>query len=403
MEREEKRKILTLAMLTNFFSNTITNINTNYSGVYAAEKLNLKPHQLGTASSISTIATQLTQPIWGYLSDLKGIRKYFTAAGYLAAGLAIAIIYKLQNYIQYIIAVSVTWIFWNGAYTCWQALIGDVTSRSGRGRFIGALGFAANLGGMVSSILAGFIIDIYGYGALFNLCIVFAIASAIPTLAIKEEKRRKIKTENIPLRNVITGKYRLYLAVSMGWWGIMSIAWPLFSITQVKVFHFTKTEIGLLALSGSIVSTFTSPIWGRAADKIGRKPLLTISPIFASIWTFAYAFSQNYMQVLILTMIGNIGGTALMTVSNIYLLDTIIYRERRATLISIYNILTGAAEAIGQYIGGQLGSIIGLRETMTIAGILRLTYTIPILILPETVKKGRKINFILQVHRPRHR
>ena len=156
---------------------------------------------------------------------------------------------------------------------------------------------------------------------------------------------------------------------------------------QIKVFNLTKTEIGILYLTGSAVNTILSPIWGIVADRIGRKPLLLISPIFSSFWTFAFGFSENYFQILILSLIGNVGGSALITVSNIYLLDTIMHREQRATLISIYNMATGLSQALGQYIGGVLGSMLGLKETMILAGILRLIYIVPMLVLPETIEK----------------
>ena len=377
------------AMMTSFFSNAITNINMYYSGVYAAEVLNLNSHQLGIASSISTIVTQISQPVWGVLSDWRNVRKYFAAIGYLIMGLMVSITFKLQTFMQYILITSFAWAFWAGAYTCWQALIGDITTKRGRGKFLGALGFAGNLGGMISSLLAGQIIDLYGYELLSSLCLVFAVFSAIPLIIMKEKKNgvKAAEKKGMKWKLTMTREYKRYLAVGIGWWGIMSMAWPLFSIMQIKVFNLTKTEIGILYLTGSAVNTILSPIWGIVADRIGRKPLLLISPIFSSFWTFAYGFSENYFQILILSLIGNVGGSALTTISNIYLLDTIMHREQRATLISIYNMATGLSQALGQYIGGVLGSVLGLKETMILAGILRLIYIVPMLVLPETIEK----------------
>ncbi len=381
------RGALILTMMSNFFSYALSSINMNYSGVYAAEKLKLKPYQFGLASSISTLVTQLFQPLWGYVSDLKGIRKYFISLGFLVMGLAISFTFKLQNYVQYLIVNSLAWMSWNGAYVCWQALIGDLTSISGRGKFVGALGFAGNLGSIISSAIAGQAIDLYGYDFLFILCIIFTFMSSMLILPIKEERISKRIIRRDDWRRAISREFKLYLIVSMGWWGIMSMAWPLFSITQVKVYHLTKTEIGILALALSIPSTIMSPIWGGLADRIGRKPLLIISPIFASLWTLAYSITESFTQILLLTLIGSIGGSALMTVSTIYLLDTIKYREHRATLISIYGFMTGITKAIGQLLGGYLGGIIGLKETMLLASILRLAYSIPMIILPETKLK----------------
>lgn len=391
-EKSGENSASRVLMAYSFFNRALMNINMNYSGVYAAEVIGLNPNEFGIIGAISTIITQATQPLWGYLSDLKGVRKYFTALGEVLSGLMIALTFTLKTYPQYLITSIILWSFWSGAYTCWQALIGDITIKSGRGKTIGTIELIGGLGSIISGIMVGPLMDLYGYTSTIIISVIFTIFTAIPILMIHERRDSEKLERDVkkPLKRNVTKEYRKFLIISIIWWGVMSISWPLFSITQVRIYNLTKTEIAILSVLGSIGQMAMMPIWGNLADKIGRRNLLVIACASTSIWSLAYAISQNYVQLLILNTIGSIFGSAINIIPGIYLLDTIPDRENRATLIAIYNTSTGVSQALGQYMGGEIASWVGLREAMMLSFLSRLIFSIPILLLPETLSKKLK-------------
>ncbi|MEM0084228.1 MAG: MFS transporter [Candidatus Methanomethylicia archaeon] len=385
----ESRKL----MLYSLFGRGIMSIGMNYSGIYAAEIIGLGAGEFGISSALSTIATQLTQPLWGYISDLKGVRKYFIALGEIIFGITTALVFTLKTFQQYMLSSIIIWVFWSGAFVCWQALMGDLTTKDHRGRTIGIIEFAGIGGALIANIIVGPLIDVHGYGIATITTIIFTLLAVIPVLIIHEEgdilDENKVKYR-FSWKIDATNEYKKYLILSTLWWGVMSISWPIFSLTQVKIFCLTKTEVAILSITGSIGQMIMMPLWGNIADKFGRRNLLVISCMLTSIWPLAYAISQNYIQLLVLNTIGSALGSSINIIPGIYLLDTIPLKENRATLVSIYNTITGGAQAIGQYIGGEIASNNGLRETMMLSAILRIMFAIPMFTLPETLTKSSK-------------
>ncbi|MEM3616016.1 MAG: MFS transporter, partial [Candidatus Methanomethylicia archaeon] len=145
----ESRKL----MLYSLFGRGIMSIGMNYSGIYAAEIIGLGAGEFGISSALSTIATQLTQPLWGYISDLKGVRKYFIALGEIIFGITTALVFTLKTFQQYMLSSIIIWVFWSGAFVCWQALMGDLTTKDHRGRTIGIIEFAGIGGALIANII----------------------------------------------------------------------------------------------------------------------------------------------------------------------------------------------------------------------------------------------------------
>jgi MFS family permease len=374
-------------MIYNFFSRATMNIGMSYNGVYAAEVIGLKSDEFGIVGAISTILTQLTQPIWGRISDKKNVRKYFIAIGELGAGIIIALTFTLKSFPQYLLASAILWIMWSGAYTCLQALLGDITVKSGRGSMIGSMEFVGGMGAIVAVTIVGSLIDAYGYISALITSVVCTAIAVIPILTIRENVESEVGGEKTSWKMDVTRDYKMYLALSTIWWGVMSISWPLFSLMQVKVFNLSKTEIAIISVAGSFGQMIMMPVWGKLADRYGRRKLIVLACASTSIWSLAYAISQNYIQLLILNTIGSVLGSSINIIPWIYLLDVTPKKRSRATLIALYNTVTGFSQAIGQYVGGEIAIQIGLRETMMLNSAMRLIFAIPMLILRETLTR----------------
>jgi MFS family permease len=217
--------------------------------------------------------------------------------------------------------------------------------------------------------------------------VVFTAIAVIPILTIRENVESEVGGEKTSWKMDVTRDYKIYLALSTIWWGVMSISWPLFSLMQVKVFNLSKTEIAIISVAGSFGQMIMMPVWGKLADRYGRRKLIVLACASTSIWSLAYAISQNYIQLLILNTIGSILGSSINIIPWIYLLDVTPKKRSRATLIALYNTVTGFSQAIGQYVGGEIAIQIGLRETMMLNSAMRLIFAIPMLILRETLTR----------------
>jgi MFS family permease len=83
----------------------------------------------------------------------------------------------------------------------------------------------------------------------------------------------------------------------------LSILWPrMYPALSMKV-----GDLGpVLGISG-LVSTFTLPLWGWAADRFSRKTLLIWITGFWGMWTLAIAFVQSLTQLLLARVLVSLG------------------------------------------------------------------------------------------------
>lgn len=117
-----------------------------------------------------------------------------------------------------------------------------------------------------------------------------------------------------------------------------------------------------------IVSAVFSPIWGNAADKVGRKPMLLRASLGMAIVIFCMGFSKNIEMLIILRFLqGAITGysTACTT-----LIAVQTDKEHAGYALGMLSTANVAGSLIGPTIGGFIEDTIGLQPVFFITGIL---------------------------------
>lgn len=117
-----------------------------------------------------------------------------------------------------------------------------------------------------------------------------------------------------------------------------------------------------------IVSAIFSPIWGNAADKVGRKPMLLRASLGMAIVIFCMGFSKNIEMLIILRFLqGAITGysTACTT-----LIAVQTDKEHAGYALGMLSTANVAGSLIGPTIGGFIEDTIGLQPVFFITGIL---------------------------------
>lgn len=116
----------------------------------------------------------------------------------------------------------------------------------------------------------------------------------------------------------------------------------------------SPTIIGILVATDSALSFLTAPWWGRASDRIGRRPILLIGLAGSAAAYLAFGLAGSLAALFLSRMIsGATGGTV--NVAQAYLAD-ITPPERRSHAMG----LIGAAFGLGFTIGPALGGIASL-------------------------------------------
>lgn len=146
-----------------------------------------------------------------------------------------------------------------------------------------------------------------------------------------------------------------------------------------------------------IISAIFSPIWGHAADKFGRKPMLLRASLGMSVIIFLMGFSKNVYVLIILRLLqGAITGygTACTT-----LIATQTDKENAGFALGTLSTAMVAGSLLGPMVGGYVGETFGLQNIFFITGILMmLTFITTVLFVKEVfVREEKKILSIKEV------
>ncbi len=146
-----------------------------------------------------------------------------------------------------------------------------------------------------------------------------------------------------------------------------------------------------------IVSAIFSPIWGAAADKVGRKPMLLRASLGMAIVIGSMGFAQNVYQLIGLRILqGAITGYA--TACTI-LIATQTEEEHAGWALGVLSTASVTGSLIGPSLGGFLDEILGLQFTFFITGILMFIVFIATLLFikEDFVREEKKTLSIKEV------
>ena len=154
-------------------------------------------------------------------------------------------------------------------------------------------------------------------------------------------------------------------------------------------FQASAFTIGVIFSAFSACQLIAGPIWGSVSDRIGRKMVLIISQIGATIGWGMLAFAPNIAWVFIARIVegasgGNIG------VTQAYVAD-LVEPKQRARAFGYIGAAFGSGMVFGPLFGGLLYNAYGFRITFLAASLLQLiTLIVTIVGLPESRSKSEE-------------
>lgn len=167
-----------------------------------------------------------------------------------------------------------------------------------------------------------------------------------------------------------------------------------FGIIVPIIGYFTKSmgasafELGLLMASMSAMQFLFAPLWGKASDKIGRKPVMLVGLLgFALSFTIT-GFSTQLWMLFVAMIIGGMLSAGIFPAVLAYIAD-ISSPGERGRLMG----LAGAASGLGIIIGPAISSVLagwGLTVPFFASAALALATSIAgFFLMPESLKRDR--------------
>jgi MFS transporter, DHA1 family, multidrug resistance protein len=138
---------------------------------------------------------------------------------------------------------------------------------------------------------------------------------------------------------------------------------------------------GISASATGFALALTSPIWGRLADRYGRKPMLVRAMVGGGISVGLMGLSQSALQLTVLR--GLQGASSGTVAAATALVATETPSEHLAWALGILNSAISLGSAGGPAAGAAAASVLGLRTIFIAGGFLLLVATVPVLLFVQ--------------------
>lgn len=312
---------------------------------------------IGYVTGISSLASAISQLVGGRIADKTGKRVAITitfsvVTGFLWVGSAFLASPILLAATFTAITLAI------GFYTAgWTAVVGEASEEKTRGTFLSAIWQLANIGGLVA-LVATTIAAIFTSFATFYL--VSGLVFILSGLVLRGRKEQTVEKKSISGRE--NSGLRKYYLVS-GFYGLFwGFAWPLFTITLVKVVKMDLFEYSLsqMILIGATVAF--QPLMGRLVDRDRRKGVFW-GRMGLVIYPIAYTFFSAAWQVYIVNVISGLT-SALLNVAFVAYLYDISPAGQRGRYTAEFGLVTGAATFAGSLISSYALSVLNLQYTL---------------------------------------
>ena len=180
-----------------------------------------------------------------------------------------------------------------------QTWIARTTESTVRGRLLSAMGGLRRFGAFVGPVIAGLLIDRFGYTVTFAVAGAVAGLGLLPILAASDRSAPSMARDRLPLREVMARHWRLLLVVASGPILIMAarrgraVVLPLIG----DDLGLSPTTVGLLVSISTGADLLLFPVAGYLMDRFGR--LTAIVPAFSlmGIGLFALALADGGLAV----------------------------------------------------------------------------------------------------------
>jgi len=340
---------------------------TTYVGVLAVD-LGANGVEQSLVTGVQTVGNASLQGVWGSLSDRFG-RRPLMLLGLVAVGMTAALVPLAQTAFQLILVMLVPTIVGSAAIPAWNGLLGDLTTMHIRGRFVGLITAIGTVASSTALVIAGYTAVNLGltgtaaYHVPLYVSAVVMIIAVVCVLSLHETVRRT-QRHLFSFRSAIKGtpRFSRFLLVNGIFFFAMGLAWPFFpkitrSILQADVF-----QVGILQALFGICSGVAQIGGGWIADHYGRRPVLLASRFFICLAPFFHALGALTLNMWFLVPSNIAGGvtTGLFLVgSSAWLLDG-APAPCRASIVALFNLVTGVASFGGALLSGFLYDLLAL-------------------------------------------
>jgi MFS family permease len=379
MATSEEKKLMEFSFLSAFAQNFISPLISIYAlAIGATDQI------IGMLNAFPTFAGLSGQLLFVKIS--KGLK--FVILGTILWSLFWIFIANVKDPITLVNLITAQAFISAIGTPAWNAFLVSFIPEKRRGTLTAELNIFSSIGGFISSIIGGFLVNEFGFlKAFFYAVTVFGIISILPLLGLPQKKMKELKH-----REIKNGDKKKLIAITRAVIFLnfaVTIAGPMMPIFLVKNLNVSKMDIAILnsiSFIGAIL--FFRPM-GMLSDLIGRKKVMLASLLVISLFPLPYALASSkndFNLILIYSFFGNIAWAGFNIASFSYLCDVAVEPFERST--TFYTFFTGLSSFFGNLASGVLAGSIGYKNLFILSILLR-SFSIYFFIKLEEEKEER--------------
>ncbi|MFA5987172.1 MAG: MFS transporter [Candidatus Paceibacterota bacterium] len=314
---------------------------------------------LGIVEGLADFSASSLDYIAGWLSDKTGKRKPLAMVGYCFSVLAkmfLVVASSVSALATFRVVERLGKSFRGAPRDAW---LSDVAEKSTRGYSFGVHKALDKAGAVIGPFVAYFILasfgqTIYAFRILFVVAAIFAALAVVVLALVKERPGTVREKENIfKAWSYLSPGFKAYLIPA----GIFALAYFSFSFLLLKAYNvgFAVKDVVLLYALFNLSFVIVSSSIGKLGDKIGRSYILMCSYVIYTVMSLGFIFADQKWEVIILFVLFGIFYSIDEGQSKAFIAD--LEKDRRATAIGAYNLITGLVYFMASVIAGFLWSL----------------------------------------------
>jgi DHA1 family tetracycline resistance protein-like MFS transporter len=310
---------------------------------FYAEHFGASPTTVGAIYSTVAVASLLSSPFWGRLSDRIG-RKGVLIAAQLAGLLGFSLLAAGTALWTVFVSRAIEGLG-GGGLGVTQAYVTDVTAPANRARAFGLIGATLGVGFLIGPALAGVLVR-YGYRVPFVAAAGLQLITVILTIVLLPESKGAVKTAptfaeiRASLRSPLLG--RLLLTQFTFW--IAFTSWvTVFALFAERVLGFGPAQTSYTFIVSSIVTIVVQAgLIGRLVDRYGEGRL-AIAGLCCAVVAYAAAYFIGTTLALFVWVVLWALGSGLLRPSLGALISEAAPAGQRGTILSVSDSLNSVA------------------------------------------------------------
>jgi MFS family permease len=375
MSKESKEypteKSMKASIIEGSFRSASSNMTSNYTTPYALS-IGATNSQIGMIGAMQNLASTLVQlpgaKIPNYISR-KTLSMTSIALQYLLWIPIILIAFlPIPAITALIIILALISALGSIRGPAWTSMIADIVPKDRRGEYFGKRNLITGLAGLVTMLVAGYILFAFGFGILFVLSIVVGMISLYwfskitepPTMRKFHYKHDFGMDVNRWKLSIKTNKPLVFFTIYMliMTFGI-AIASPFYAVYMLKVLNVDYMWYAIIITVNALVAIFSQPYWGKISDRYGDKTILVITGVMVCFIPFLWTFAESIPFIMFIQIYDGFlyGGWSLVIFN---FLISACPSEKRTSYIANHTFIIGFASVLGTLLGGFMAEYVGM-------------------------------------------